>query len=100
MHKVVVLYPKPKDTKEFDEHYEKIHVPLAKKIPKLKDFKVSKIYASPIGNLDYYLMAELYFESKEDLENAMNSNEMREAARDAMKISEGKMKVMIAEEIL
>lgn len=99
MHKIVVLYPKPKDTKSFDEHYQNVHLNLVKKIPNLKEVRIGKVYGSPSGEYDYYLIAELYFENRQDLENALNSKEMREAARDAMKLSEGKMKVLFAEEI-
>jgi len=98
MHKIIVIYPKPSNIQNFEEHYKEIHVQLVKKLPKLKKFKVSKIYGSPTGEPDFYYIAELFFDSKEDLDFALKSNEMREAARDAMKLSEGKMKVMFAEE--
>jgi len=98
MYKIFVIYPKPSNAQSFDEHYEKVHVELVKKLPKLKKFRINKIFGTPSGEAEYYLIAELLFESKQDLETALNSKEMKEAARDAMKISEGKMKVFFAEE--
>jgi len=98
MYKIIVLYPKPENQKEFDEHYEKIHIPLTKKIPKLKKLTINKSFGAPTGEPAYYLIAELYFESKEDLNEALKSKEMRDAATDAMKISKGKMQVIFAEE--
>ncbi|HLI47013.1 MAG TPA: EthD family reductase [Geobacterales bacterium] len=98
MYKILVIYPKPSNLESFEEHYKSVHIELVKKLPKLRGFRINKIYGSPSGEPEFYLLAELLFDSKADLEYALKSNEMRDAARDAMKISEGKMKVMFAEE--
>jgi uncharacterized protein (TIGR02118 family) len=37
MAKLIVLHKTPKDAGAFDKHYSAVHVPLAKKIPGLKN---------------------------------------------------------------
>jgi len=59
MYKIVVLYPKLEEN--FIEKYLNEHVPLVKKIPKLKKFVVNKAIGSPTGELQYLLLAELFF---------------------------------------
>jgi uncharacterized protein (TIGR02118 family) len=42
MAKVVVLYKNPKNTEAFDRHYSSVHIPLAKKIPGLKNYDIRR----------------------------------------------------------
>ena len=42
MPKVLVLYKTPKSAEAFDKHYMTTHVPLAKKIPGLKSYDISR----------------------------------------------------------
>ena len=47
---VVVMYKTPKDTAAFDKYYFETHVPIAKKIPGLRKYEVSKgPVATPAG---------------------------------------------------
>lgn len=41
MVRFLVLYPEPDDVVAFDHHYFDIHVPLAKKLPGLRNYTVS-----------------------------------------------------------
>jgi uncharacterized protein (TIGR02118 family) len=42
MAKLVIIYGAPKDAAAFDKHYFDTHVPMAKKIPGLRKYEVSK----------------------------------------------------------
>ncbi|MDT7886181.1 MAG: EthD family reductase [Thermoproteota archaeon] len=97
MYKIVVLYPKLEEN--FLETYIKEHVPLVKKIPNVKKIVINKAIGSPAGEPQFFVLAELHFETEKDMREALNSNEMREAARHAMKISKGKMQAIFFEEI-
>ena len=83
MASVLVLYNQPTDPAAFDEHYKNIHIPLAKKLPGLKSYTVSK---GPVraaeGDPPYYFVAELVFDSFDDLRNALRSPAMQETAAD------------------
>lgn len=39
---LIVLYKTPKDAAAFDKYYAETHIPLAKKMPGLRKYKVSK----------------------------------------------------------
>ena len=49
MARMVVIWRRPKDTRSFDEHYFGTHVPLAKKLPGLREYAVS---SGPIAILN------------------------------------------------
>ncbi|GGK31439.1 hypothetical protein GCM10010965_25280 [Caldalkalibacillus thermarum] len=98
MVKLIALYKQPEDPKAFDEHYENIHAPLAKKMPGLKRMEVTKIYGAPMGESPYYLLAEMYFENKEALNQAMQSEEGKAAAKDLMGFA-GKLVTMMLGEV-
>ena len=97
MYKLIALYKQPENKAAFDEHYEQIHTPLARKMPGLKRLEVSKIYGSPMGDSPYYLLAELYFESKEALNQSMQSPEGKAAAKDLMGFAGHLVTMMLGE---
>jgi len=84
MVKLVALYSKPDDVAAFEKHYTEIHAPLAKKMPGLKKLEVSHMTGSPGGEPKFYMMAEMYFESKEAMMAALGSPEGKAAAKDVM----------------
>ncbi|GAX89286.1 EthD family reductase [Effusibacillus lacus] len=84
MVKLVAIYRKPENVKEFDEHYHNVHAPLAAKMPGLVKLEVNKVYGTPMGESDLHLIAEMYFETKEALANALSSPEGRAAGKDLM----------------
>ena len=50
MAQLVVMYKTPKDAAAFDKHYAEKHIPMAKKIPGLRKYEVSKgPVATPAG---------------------------------------------------
>lgn len=84
MVKLVAVYKKPEDVEAFDRHYFEVHAPLAEKMPGLIKMEVSKIYGSPAGESNLHLIAEMYFETKEALVEALSSPEGRAAGKDLM----------------
>jgi uncharacterized protein (TIGR02118 family) len=81
---MVVIWRRPKDTKSFDEHYFGTHVPLAKKLPGLREYEVS---SGPIAVLndappDTYLISMLHFDSLDAIKRAFASPEGEACARD------------------
>ncbi len=84
MVKLVALYKKPADIEAFEKHYTEIHKPLASKMPGLKKIEVSRMFGSPGGEAKFHLMAELYFDNKEAMFAALQSDEGKAAAKDVM----------------
>jgi len=97
--KLLALYKKPDDVKEFDEHYFSTHVPLTEKMPGLIKAEYQKITGSPMGKTDYHLLAELTFESMEALQAAMSSDEGKAAAKDLMGFAGNLVNLMFAQPV-
>jgi uncharacterized protein (TIGR02118 family) len=97
--KLVAIYKKPENVEEFDQHYNEIHAPLAAKMPGLIKLEVNRIYGGPMGDSPFHLIAEMFFETKEDLQNALSSPEGRAAGKDLMGFA-GKVVSMHFAEVL
>jgi uncharacterized protein (TIGR02118 family) len=89
MTKLIVVYRTPRDPAEFDRYYAQVHTPLAKKIPGLRRFEVTRVTGAPSGASDLYLIAELYFDNAAAREAALTSNEGKAAEADLPKFAEG-----------
>ncbi|WP_134703666.1 EthD family reductase [Ammoniphilus sp. YIM 78166] len=84
MVKLIAIYRKPENVEAFDQHYNEVHAPLAAKMPGLLKLEVNRIYGTPMGESDLHLIAEMYFETKEALLQALSSPEGKAAGKDLM----------------
>src|ERR1700750_1081700 len=90
MAKIVVLYKTPKNTDAFDKYYFATHVPIAKKLPGLKKYDVSKgAVASPAGASGVHLVATLYFDSLDAIKAAFGSPEGKATSGDLAHFADG-----------
>src|SRR3954453_23992161 len=97
MVKLIVAYGQPTDPAAFDEHYANTHVPLAEKIPEVRRFEAGKVLGTPDGSPPpYYFIAELWFDSAEDLQSALGAPEGQAAAGDVANFATGGATMMIA----
>ncbi|MEC5424080.1 EthD family reductase [Virgibacillus sp. C22-A2] len=99
MVKLIALYKQPENKEKFDEHYFNTHTPITKKIPGLREMKVTKIVGSPMGRSDYYLLCEMFYDDHESLQNAMKTDEGKASGRDVMKFAGDIVTLMIGEEL-
>jgi uncharacterized protein (TIGR02118 family) len=80
---LLVLYKTPKDSAAFDRHYAEVHIPLAKKIPGLRSYRVSKgAVGTPAGASNLHLVATLTFDSLAAIQAGLGSPEGGAAAGD------------------
>jgi uncharacterized protein (TIGR02118 family) len=92
------VWPPPEDPAAFDQHYAETHVPLAQKIPNVQRFEARKVLGTADGSAaPYYFIAELWFDSPEQLDAAMRSPEGQDAAADVGTFASGGATLMIAE---
>jgi len=84
MVKLVALYKIPGDTAEFDRHYAGVHTPLVKRYPGLRKLEITRLTGAPLGESKFYLMAEMYFDSRAAMDSALASPEGKAVARDLM----------------
>ena len=90
MARVVVLYKTPKDAAAFDRHYADKHIPLAKKIPGLRKYEISKgPVNSPSGPSGVHLVAILHFDDMAAVQSAFASPEGMAAGGDVPTFASG-----------
>ena len=82
MVRLIALYSQPEDPAAFDAHYGDVHAPIVQRYPNLVSVRLTK--ADGIGGRPaaYYLMAEMSFASRADLDGALASDAGRESGRD------------------
>jgi uncharacterized protein (TIGR02118 family) len=80
---MVVIYRTPPDVAAFEKHYFETHVPLAKAMPGLKRYEVSRGPITVIaGPPDVHLIGTLHFDDLETMKAAFASPEGRATAAD------------------
>jgi uncharacterized protein (TIGR02118 family) len=98
MAKVIAMYRKPADVAAFDRYYYDAHLPIAKRIPGLRGYEVTR---GMIGSLDgaspYHLIATLTFDSLDDIQRALASPEGQATAADLGRFASGGVDVYFAE---
>jgi uncharacterized protein (TIGR02118 family) len=82
MAKLLVSYEQPKNQEGFENHYFNVHIPLAQKLPNLKNASVYRVLQSQNTDANLYLIAELEFENLSHLNEAMASTIGQEVQND------------------
>jgi uncharacterized protein (TIGR02118 family) len=96
MAKLIALYKTPKDRDAFDRYYHATHIPLAKKIPGLRKYDISKGGVNtPAGPSDFHLVAVLEFGSIGDLQAGLGSPEGQAAAGDLGNFADGGVDLLV-----
>ena len=98
MAKVIAMYRTPSDAAAFDRYYFETHVPLAKTIPGLLAYEVTRgTIATMDGPSPYYLIAILTFDSAEAIQAALTSAQGQATAADLRNFANGGVELFIAE---
>jgi len=80
---MVVIYRTPKDPQAFDAHYFGVHIPLAKRLPGIRKYEVSKRpILTPAGDPEPYLIGTLYFDDLAAIKSAFATPEGKACAAD------------------
>ncbi|CAA9410582.1 MAG: hypothetical protein AVDCRST_MAG66-2016 [uncultured Pseudonocardia sp.] len=83
MYQLTALYAHPEDVMAFDAHYDGVHAPLARKIPGLLRYTVSRPGPDADGNKPpYHLVAVLDFADAAAFGAGMGGPEGRAAVAD------------------
>jgi uncharacterized protein (TIGR02118 family) len=98
MIRFLAAYDTPDDPEAFDRHYREVHIPLAKKLPGLRRYTISRNPAPTRDREAYYLIAELDWDNETDLQHAFQTPEGRATADDVAKLAPtDKVRTMIYE---
>jgi uncharacterized protein (TIGR02118 family) len=82
MIRFLVLYKQPTDTEAFDRHYSEVHIPLAKSLPDLRSYTLSRKATVVRGEDPYYLVAQLDWDDMASMQRAFASPLGRECGTD------------------
>ncbi|MGY2093437.1 EthD family reductase [Nocardia gipuzkoensis] len=88
-HQIAVCYGKPTDPTAFDKYYRTTHVPLVNKVPGLVGLTFAKCRSLDGSEPAYYAVAQLQFDTEDDLQQALSSSEMRAAGKDVRNFATG-----------
>ena len=96
MARVVAMYKSPKDPVAFDKYYSETHVPIAKRIPGLRKYEVSRgAVASPAGPSGVHLAAILHFDDMAAVQRAFASPEGQATVSDVQKFATGGVDILM-----
>jgi len=96
MYKVTVLYKYPQNVDAFEKYYEEEHLPRARKMPMLSKLELTKFESASDGSKpEYYRMAELYFSSKQVMQDSMGAHESQEVIDDLQNFATGGVTVLL-----
>ncbi|WP_330461080.1 EthD family reductase [Streptomyces sp. NBC_00820] len=84
----MALYDTPANPTAFDRHYHDVHIPLARQLPGLRRYTLGRDVAAVRGGEPYYLVAELEWDTPEELRAAFASPEGHATAADAAHLQE------------
>jgi uncharacterized protein (TIGR02118 family) len=82
MVRFLILYQTPTVVEAFEKHYFEVHVPLAKRLPRLRRYTVSRTPSRVRGPDPCYLVAELDWDDMDSLRRDFASPLGQETARD------------------
>ena len=68
----IVMYDTPSDIQAFERHYWDVHIPLAKQLPGLRRYTVSR-NAQPVVGEPYYLVGMLDWDDMDALNAAVHT---------------------------
>jgi uncharacterized protein (TIGR02118 family) len=96
--RLIALYSQPEDPAAFDAHYRDVHAPIVQRYPNLVGVRLTK--ADGIGDRPaaYYLMAEMSFDSRADLDAALASDAGRESGRDLRNFAGAGVTLFVADD--
>lgn len=93
-----ILYGHPTDANAFEEYYERVHMPLAMKMPNVERVQLTRFAPGPDGATPaYYRMAQLHFASADLMTACFGSREGQAAAGDLANFATGGATILIGE---
>jgi uncharacterized protein (TIGR02118 family) len=96
--RLIALYNQPPDPGAFDRHYQDVHEPIVRRYPGIRDLRLHR----PSGFGDrpprFYLMAEMSFDSRADLDAALASEAGKESGRDLRNFAQAGVDLFVVDD--
>ena len=96
--RLIVLYSPPEDAAAFDAHYRDVHTPIVRRYPGLRDLRLTRPAGVAGRDPAFYLVAEMAFDSRADLEAALASDAGRESGLDLRNFAGAGLTMLIADD--
>ena len=98
MVRLIALYSNPEDSAAFDAHYRDVHAPIVGRYPNLLGMGLTR--ADGVGGRPaaFYLVAEMSFASRADLDGALASEAGIESGRDLRTFAQAGVTLLIADD--
>ena len=98
MVRLIALYSNPEDPAAFDAHYRDVHAPIVGRYPNLLGMRLTR--ADGVGGRPaaFYLVAEMSFASRADLDAALASEAGIESGRDLRNFAKAGVTLLIADD--
>jgi uncharacterized protein (TIGR02118 family) len=81
MVRLIALFDQPDDTDAFEAHYRNVHAPIVRRYPGLRDLRLTRPTAVGRSTAPY-LVAEMVFDTRAELDAALASEPGIESGRD------------------
>jgi uncharacterized protein (TIGR02118 family) len=96
--RLIVLYSQPEEPELFDAHYRDVHTPIVRRYPRIRGIRLTK--GAGVGGraAPYYLVAEMTFDSRADLDEALASDAGQQSARDLRNFAGAGVTMLIADD--
>ena len=98
MVRLIALYSQPEDPAAFDAHYRDVHAPIVRSYPNLLSMRLTKAVGVGGRPAAYYLMAEMSFATRADLDEALASEPGRESGRDLRNFAQAGVTLFVADD--
>lgn len=83
MVRIIALHRRPPDPDAYDSYYRRVHLPIARQIPGVRQIRFGRVRKMEDGSKPpFHLVSDVYFDDMPSLENALESPEMAAALGD------------------
>lgn len=98
MVRLIALYSPPEDPAAFDAHYRDVHTPIVSRYPNLRGVHLTKTDGVGGRPAPFHLMAEMRFDTRADLDEALASEAGRESGRDLRNFAQAGVTLFVADD--
>ena len=96
--RLIALYNQPDDPAAFDAHYRDVHGPIVRRYPGMRDLRLTRTEGLGGRPAAFYLIAEMVFDSRADLDAAMASEAGVESGRDLRNFASSGVTLLVADD--
>ena len=96
--RLIALYAIPDDPAAFDAHYRDVHAPIIGRYPGLRDLRLARPDGVAGRPPAFYLVAEMVFDSRADLDAALISEAGVESGRDLRNFARAGVTLLVADD--